>query len=239
MGKRRFYVICSFFLLAAALCLAQAPKTETEIWQTAVALRTKSITFAPSLILYEYYHIDKEGRAGLPETGCIGLAYNEAGKAAISVVWAKRNEVDYTAERGSRLEKMSSKRSEFLQYFTPFDPDLQDAIKRSSGLQIFQDGRLFWQYQFSLPLDRRRSFTGIARVEPDGSPYDYSFTLTPKPFFMDMMDVSISFDSSFGYLTLGKIDFLYEASFLFWRWKGGGSADFDGYKWISAPPRLH
>ena len=221
------------------MCPGQAPGLEAVIWQSAVALRAKSLTFAPSLVLYEYYYIDKEGKAGRPETGCIGLSYDESGKAAISVVWAKRNERDFTAERGSRLEKQSSRRSEFLQYFTPFDPDIQDKLKRSAGTPVLADGKVLWQYEFSLPLDRRRSFTGIARVDEKGRPYDYRFTLSPKPFFMDMMDVSISFDSSSEYLTFGKIDFLYEASFLFWNWKGGGNGGFDGWKWIPAPPRFH
>ena len=239
MSKLRFSVIFALFLSVAVWCRGQAPYGEAEIWQSAVALRTSSFTLAPGSILYMQYHIDKEGKAGQSETGCFNLSYNEAGIASVSVVWAKRGERDFTAERADRLEKQSSRRTEFLQYFTPFDPDVQGKIKRTDGKRVFEDGRILWKYEFSLPLDRRHSFTGTARINENGRPYDYRFTLSPLPFYMDIMDVHIFFDSAAGHLVFRKIDFVYEASFLFWTWKGGGNAGFDDWKWISSPPRLH
>ena len=238
MRKRLFSFTCGFLFSAVVWCPGQTPYQEAEIWQKAVALRTESFTFAPALLYYEQYHIDKDGKAGQPETGCFGLAYDEGGKAAISVVWAKRGEKDFTIERSGRLEKQSSRRTEFLQYFTPFDPDLQSKLTRTSGKQVFEDGKLLWQYGFSLPLDKRRSFKGTVRVDSNGRPHDYRFTLSPLPFFMDIMDVQILFDSAAEHLIFSRINFVYEASFLFWTWKGGGSAGFDGWKRISAPPRL-
>ena len=239
MSKARFSVICCLFLFAAVWCPGEAPYGEAEIWRSAVALRTRSFTFAPGSILYMQYHIDKEGNTGQGETGRFNLSYDEKGIASISVVWAKRGERDFTAERAGRLEKQSSRRGEFLQFFTPFDPDLQDKLRRTGGTRVFEDGKILWKYEFSLPLDKHRSFTGTARIDGNGRPYDYRFTLSPLPFYMDIMDVHIFFDGAAEHLIFNKIDFMYEASFLFWSWKGGGNASFDGWKWISAPPRLH
>ena len=239
MDIRRLAAVCGLLFSTVLCCLGQTSSPEA-IWQTAVAIRRGSSTLAPGAIIYEQYHIDKEGnRGGHPESGCFGLSYDEGGKAAISVVWAKRGEDDFTAERAGRLNKQSSRRSEFLQYFTPFDPDLQDKLTRTAGTRVFEDGKLLWQYEFSLPVDKRRSFTGLARVDDSGRPYDYRFTLSPKPFYLDIMDVRIVFDSAAEHLIFSKIDFIYEASFLFWSWNGGGNAGFDDWKWISAPPRLN
>ena len=240
MDMRRLSAVCGLIFSAALCCFGQASSREEMVWQTAVAIRRGSYTLAPSSILYEQYHVDKDGkRGGQSETGCFGLSYDEEGKAAISVVWAKRGESEFTAERASRLDKQSSRRREFLQYFTPFDPDLQDKLTRTAGTQVFEDGKIFWQYEFSLPVDKRRSFTGTARVDDSGRPYDYRFTLSPKPFYLDIMEVHIIFDDAAENLIFSKIDFVYEASFLFWSWRGGGNAGFDDWKWISAPPRLH
>ena len=239
MNKRMFSVLCGLFFFTAVWCPGETLLSEAEIWLRAVALRTESFTLAPAAILYEQYHIDKKGNAGQSETGCFGLAYDEGGKADISVVWAKRGERDFTAERAGRLEKQSSRRSEFLQYFTPFDPDLQNKLKRTNGTRVFEDGKVLWQYEFSLPLDKHRSFTGTVRVDDKGRPCDYRFTLSPKPFFLDVMDVHIFFDSAAAHLIFHRIDFVYEASFLFWSWKGGGNAGFNDWKWISAPPKLY
>ena len=239
MGKRGFSVICGLFFFAAAYCPGQTPSLQAAIWQTAVAIRAESFTLAPGALLYEQYQIDKNGKMGRSETGRIGLTYDEGGKAAVSVVWAKRGENDFTAERAGRLEKQASRRNEFLSYFTPFDPDLQDRLTWTGGTRVFAEGKLLWQYEFSLPMNKQRGFTGTARVDDNGRPYDFSFTLSPKPFYLDIMEVHIVFDNDREHLVFSRIDYKYEASFLFWNWKGGGHADFDDWRWIAAPPRLH
>ena len=238
MNIRCLSVKFLFFFIPALYASGQMPSSEALIWQTAVAIRAGSFTLAPAAILYEQYHMDKQGSMGRPETGRFALAYDEGGKAAISVTWAKRGESDFTAERSARLEKQASRRNEFLVYFTPFDPDLQDKLKRSSGTQVFSEGKFLWHYEFSLPIDKQRSFTGTARVDENGRPYDYSFTMTPKPFYMNVMDIHIDFDPDEEHLVFSNLDFKYEASFLFWNWRGGGQAYFDEWKWINAPPRL-
>jgi hypothetical protein len=231
---------CLFLLIClGGILWAQTPSTEALIWQKAVALRTASYTLAPGEIPYEQYHIDRKEKEPHREFGVLSLSYDNTGKAAISVIWAKSGEKDVTAQRADRLEKQASRRNELLFYFTPFDPDVQDKLERKSGRLIFAEGKMLWEYEFRLPIDRNRNFAGKARVDNDGRPYDFSFTLSPKPFYLDIMDIHITFGAVREYLVFETIKYNYKASFLFWAWNGGGFAEFDEWKWISAPPRFN
>jgi hypothetical protein len=244
MNLKRFSRIRVLLFLAllgapGALCRAETPSTEAEIWQTAVAMRAQSITLAPGELAYEQYHLERKKNEPRNETGRFRLSYGEDGKAAVSVMWAKRGEKDFTAERAARLEKQASGRNELLVYFTPFDPDLQDRLDRKSGTRVFSDGRSLWQFEFHLPAGRNRGFAGTARVGDNGRPIDFRFTLSPMPWFFDFADVYITFDAGNEYLVFDSISFKYKASFLFWVWNGGGSGVFADWKRISAPPKLN
>jgi hypothetical protein len=124
-------------------------------------------------------------------------------------------------------------------YLTPFDPTVQSKLERKSGRRIFADGKALWEYEFRLPVDKKRSYEGTARVSNNGKPYDFSFSISPKPFYLDTMNVRITFNADGEYLIFDRISFIYKASFLFWSWNGGGDAGFDNWKWISAPPRFN
>ena len=229
---------CLWCLFSLAAVMAETPSSEAAIWQAAVALRAESFTLAPGGLPYEQYQLGDDGKVAHRETGRMSLAYDENGKAAISIIWAKRDEEDFTAERAKRLEKQASRRNEFLSFITPFDPDVQDKLQRKPGTEVFENGKPLWQYEFRLPMNKDRSLVGTARVGLDGRPYDFRYTLSPLPWFFDSMDMHVIFDAADKRLLFGRLDYKYEASFLFWAWRGGGHAVFDDWKKIPAPPRI-
>jgi len=239
MRASRFLIVWCLFFFVVIYSQADVLSTEAEIWQKAVALRAKSLTLAPGQIQYEQNRFDKKGNTTYSETGRLGLRYDENGKVSVSVLWAKNGDMDATARRSAIIDKQGSRTNDFLLYFTPFDPGIQDKLERKSGTLVSEGGKTLWQYAFHLPLDKGRSFAGTARVGEDGRPYDFSFALSPLPWYFDIMEIHITFDASSEDLIFSRIDFRYKASFLFWVWNGGGNAEFDDWKWISAPPKLN
>jgi hypothetical protein len=125
-----------------------------------------------------------------------------------------------------------------LSFLTPFDPDVQERLERKPGTRVFAGSSALWQYEFRLPMNEERSIVGTARVREDGRPYDVRYTLSPLPWFLDTIEMHLVFDSDEELLRFGSVDYKYEASFLFWVWRGGGQAAFDDWKRIAAPPRL-
>ncbi|MDR1932928.1 MAG: hypothetical protein LBQ57_08935 [Spirochaetales bacterium] len=232
-------VAAGIFLFGVSLCYADSPPSgEAALWEAAVACRAESFTMAPGELPYEQYQLDSDGSVAHRETGRMSLDFSEEGKADISILWAKRDGSDFTAERARRLEKQASRRNEYLSLTTPFDPDVQDKLKRGPGEKVISGGIVLWQYEFELPSGER-SIAGTARVREDGKPYDFRYTLTPLPWFLDLMEMHLVFDTDAELLLFRNIDYRYEASFLFWLWRGGGHASFDSWKKISAPPRLN
>jgi hypothetical protein len=240
MIYRRIQFVALVIFLASAISLpAQNQEAdEAELWAAAVARRTESFTMAPGELPYEQYQLDSDGGVAHRETGRMSLDFNDEGKADISIIWAKRDEADFTSERAKRLEKQASRRNEFLSFTTPFDPDVQASIKRGPGEKVYAEGTVLWQYQFELPAGER-SMVGTARVREDGKPYDVRYTLSPLPWFLDLIEMHLVFDSNEDILLFQKVDYKYEASFLFWQWRGGGLASFEDWKRISSPPRLN
>ncbi|MDR1626133.1 MAG: hypothetical protein LBT33_06290 [Spirochaetia bacterium] len=231
---------CGLLLFAAFPGTAETPFSgEAGIWQTAVAFRAESFTMAPGELPYEQYQLESDGNVAHRETGRMSLAYGEDGRAAVSIIWAKRDEEDFTAERARRLEKQASRRSEFLSFLTPFDPDVQGRLERKPGTRVFAGATALWQYEFRLPMNEERSIVGTARVREDGKPYDVRYTLSPLPWFLDIIEMHLVFDADAETLLFSTVDYKYEASFLFWAWRGGGQAAFGDWKRISAPPRLN
>jgi hypothetical protein len=232
--------LAGILLFAAPLCVADSPPGgEAQIWQTAVARRAESFTMAPGELPYEQYQLERDGKVAHRETGRMGLAYDEDGRAAISIIWARRDNEDFTAERGRRLQRQASRRNEFLSFLTPFDPDVQDKLERTPGTRADSGEIPLWQYEFRLPMNEERSLVGTARVRADGAPYDVRYTLSPLPWFLDIIEMHLVFDSGAEIPLFRSVDYKYEASFLFWVWRGGGQAAFDDWKKISAPPRLN
>jgi hypothetical protein len=232
--------LAGIFFFTGLLCAAQPPPGgEAEIWQTAVARRAESFTMAPGELPYEQYQLESDGKVAHRETGRMSLAYGEDGRAAISIIWAQRDNEDFTAERGRRLERQASRRNEFLSFLTPFDPDVQDKLERSPGVRSNSGGIPLWEYEFRLPMNEERSLVGTARVRADGMPCDVRYTLSPLPWFLDIIELHLVFDPGAELLLFRTVDYKYEASFLFWVWRGGGHAAFDDWKRIPAPPRLN
>jgi hypothetical protein len=235
-----FVLGCGILLFAALPGVAETSLSgEAEVWQTAVARRAESFTMAPGALPYEQYQLERDGKVAHRETGRMGLAYGEDGRAAVSIIWAKRDNEDFTAERGRRLQKQASRRNEFLSFLTPFDPDVQDTLERKPGVREDSGGIALWRYEFRLPMNEERSLVGTARVRADGRPYDVRYTLSPLPWFLDIIEMHLVFDTEAEVLLFRSVDYKYEASFLFWVWRGGGQAAFDDWKRISAPPRLN
>jgi hypothetical protein len=231
---------CGVFLFAALSGAAGAPLSGgEEIWKAAVGHRAESFTMAPGELPYEQYQLERDGSVAHRETGRMSLDYGEDGEAAISIMWAKRDDEDFTAERGRRLERQASRRSEFLSFLTPFDPNVQDRLERKPGTRVYDGGAALWEYEFLLPVNGERSIVGTARVREDGKPYDVRYTLSPLPWFLDIIEMHLVFDFEAELLVFRTVDYKYEASFLFWVWRGGGHAAFDDWKRISAPPRLN
>ena len=226
------------FLLAATFSPAESAVGEAGIWEKAVACRARSFTMAPGELPYEQYQLDRDGSVAHREIGCMGISYDTNGKAAISIIWASRDDKDFTAERAKRLEKQASRRNEFLSFITPFDPDVQDKLQRKPGEMVFAEGKTLWQYEFSLPINEDRGIVGTARVDDSGIPYDLRYTLSPLPWFLDIIDMHVVFHADGEHLLFRSLDYKFEASFLFWLWRGGGNAAFNDWKRISAPPRL-
>jgi len=240
MAHQAHTFAAAVILLAAAISLpAQSQESgEAALWAAAVARRAQSFTMAPGELPYEQYQLDSDGSVAHRETGRMNLGFNDEGKADISIIWAKRDDVDFTEERAKRLEKQASRRNEFLSLTTPFDPDVQASIKRGPGEKVYAEGTVLWQYTFELPAGER-SMVGTARVREDGKPYDVRYTLSPLPWFLDLIEMHLVFDSGEELLLFQKVDYKYEASFLFWQWRGGGLASFEDWKRISSPPRLN
>ena len=221
-------------------CPAETPASgEALLWEKAVACRARSFTMAPGILPYEQYQLDRDGTVAHRETGRMQVAYDENGKAAISIQWAWRDDKDFTAERARRLQKQTDTRNSFLSLVTPFDPDIQEKLQRKPGTPVYEDGKPLWQYEFTLPVDAERSLVGTARVYEDGTPHDVRYTQSPLPWFLDRVEIHIVFDTAAELLLFRTVDYSYEASFLFWLWRGGGYASFDDWKRISAPPRLN
>jgi hypothetical protein len=169
----------------------------------------------------------------------MGLSYNEEGKASISIMWANRDGEDFTEQRTRRLERQGSRRNEFLSLLTPFDPDIQDKLRLWPPIQTYENGEPLWQYNFKLPLNEDKSLVGTARLNDEGAPYDIRYAMEPLPWFLDSIEMHLVFNSGSGPLLFEKLDFMYQASFLFWFWKGEGNASFAEWKNISVPPRLN
>jgi hypothetical protein len=235
-----FVLGCALLFPAAFSVMAQTrSSSEAEIWQAAVRRRAESFTMAPGELPYEQYQLESDGNVAHRETGRMSLAYGADGRAAISIIWAKRDDVDFTAERGRRLEKQASRRNEFLSLTTPFDPDVQDRLERGPGTRVLAEGAALWQYEFRLPMNEDRSIVGTARVWEDGRPCDVRYTLDPLPWFLDIIEMHLVFDTEAELPLFHTVDYKYEASFLFWVWRGGGQASFDAWTRISSPPRLN
>jgi hypothetical protein len=232
---------CFVFFWAAVCTFAEIPvQDEALIWESAAAHRAASFFMAPTRLLYEQYQLNGDGGVSHRENGLMSLSYNENGKADISVSWAQRDGKDFTGERARRLEKQSARRNEYLSFTTPFDPDVQSKLERRPGKKIYYEGIVLWQYEFQLPVHDDLSIVGTARVrEDDRKPYDFRYTVDPLPWFLDIIEIHIFFDTEAEYLLLKNAAYLYEASFLFWLWKGGGQAGFEDWKRIAVPPRLN
>jgi hypothetical protein len=206
-------------------------------WKTAVSRRAASFTFAPASLPYEQKQLERDGSVSHRERGRMSVTYAADGEARIGIVWAQRDGKNFTGERGQRLAKQAGRRSEFLSLATPFDPDVQDRLKRGEGKLVYEEGRFFWSYDFRLPLGGGRAFVGKARVRENGEPHDVRFSAEPLPWFLDVIDVHLVFDAG-GRGLPHSAEFGYRASFLFWLWRGEGRAFFEDWRDISVPPRL-
>jgi hypothetical protein len=231
---------CFIFFLTALRVFGEGPvQDEAVIWKIAAAHRAASFTLAPMRLPYEQYQLDSEGDVLHRERGLMILSYNTDGRADISVGWAQRDGKDFTGERAKRLEKQSARLNEYLSFTTPFDPDVQDKLKRRPGKKLYHEGMSLWQYEFELPVNANLSLVGTARIREDGKPYDFRYTVDPLPWFLDVIEIHLFFDTGAEYLLLKNAVYSYEASFLFWLWRGGGQADFRDWERIFAPPRLN
>jgi hypothetical protein len=237
----KLFVIGVFLLLSAMAVPAQnPPPDEIAIWNAAVSHRQQSFTLAPGELPYEQYQLERSGDIAHKETGIMRLSYNDQGKADIGIIWARRDDKDFTQERAQRLEKQADRRNEFLSLTTPFDPDVQSILKRQPGKRIYAEGIFLWEYDFELPQGEHPSIVGTARVRDDtGKPYDLSYSFKPLPWFLDLIEMHLVFDTDSEFLEFHKLDYRYEASFLFFLWRGGGEAFFGNWLRLSVPPRLN
>jgi hypothetical protein len=238
----RGYALKIVFSLFAALGLSaqEQGRNEAELWDDAVSYRAESFTMAPETLPYEQYQLERSGAVAHRETGRMRLTYDAEGKAAVTIIWAQRDNANFTEERARRLARQASRRNDFLSLTTPFDPDIQYKLKRQPGQRVYAGGTVLWQYDFELPMEGNRSLVGTARVREDtGKPYDVRYSARPLPWFIDLIEIHVRFDSDSPLLLFQDVDYRYEASFLFMVWRGGGRAAFEDWRKISAPPRLN
>jgi hypothetical protein len=209
------------------------------LWSQAVEKRSAGEKIAPSIMRYTQYELDSGGGEKSRENGAMSITYSEDGVAALTVVFAEKNNEDFTEERKKRLARSAERSSEFRRDRTPFDSDSQDALKLGETKRVSSDGLTLWEYRFELPLGKY-TMTGTARVrESDGSPHSVGFSFAPLPIFVDLMEMDLRFrrHGDYAYVPEGG-DYRYSGSFLFFKRRGGGSIVFDDWTELSVKPRL-
>ena len=209
------------------------------LWNKAVEKRTAGEKLAPRILRLTQEELTAAGGIKSRETAVISLTYDATGKISLDVLSSVKDGQDFSAERRKRLASTVSRWADMKGDSTPFDREYQELLQRQPPKEEEDGGVVLLAYQFDLPI-KEVHMTGKARVvEDSGAPYDVSYTLAPLPNFVDLMDLGLKFKAfpNGGY-SAETVSYRFEASFLFFKWRGRGTLSFDDWTDLPVKPRL-